>query len=439
MRSMRCTVPALTLGLILATAPVVDAQQTEVFAVYGKVILHPAHNHPASPDTVRVTNLSTGDLLTAAVGTVEVGNYGVVFMDLTNGRAAAVGDSVVADLFSAAGEHLVSMAPRAVTAQEIADYGMVLSLPRFDGTLSFVAGTVTVPTGAPLAGMAVQVTDVLLSAVVNSTTTDAAGYYAMGLDLGPYSVELVPPAGSLYIGEYYDDIPSHDPANAAQAERLLLGMPTLRDDIDFELAEGGTFSGTVVDAQDGTPIFYADVYPFVFGATGLLRMTESQPGSGFTSVALPPGDYGAVVMEVGGYLDEFYLEAATLAEADPFAVPTGTNTPGIDFTLGRDPITVGNENPLPLAFVLGKPQPNPFNAGTVLSYDVQRTLSLRLSIFDIHGRLVRVLVDDAVTAGTYRATWDGRDAGGEHAAAGVYLIKLEGAGQSQLRRAVLMR
>ena len=79
------------------------------------------------------------------------------------------------------------------------------------------------------------------------------------------------------------------------------------------------------------------------------------------------------------------------------------------------------------------------NAGTSISYDVQRSLDLRLAIFDVHGRMVRVLVDDEVSAGTHDATWDGRDASGERLANGVYLIRLEGDGRAQLRRTVLMR
>jgi hypothetical protein len=41
------------------------------------------------------------------------------------------------------------------------------------------------------------------------------------------------------------------------------------------------------------------------------------------------------------------------------------------------------------------------------------------------GRRVAVLVDGALEAGAHEAVWDGRDAAGRPAAAGVYLYRLD--------------
>jgi hypothetical protein len=68
--------------------------------------------------------------------------------------------------------------------------------------------------------------------------------------------------------------------------------------------------------------------------------------------------------------------------------------------------------------------PNPFNAGTKISYDVEVEGAVRLDVFDACGRLVRTLVDGVQSAGRHTAFWDGRDARGSDVASGVYLLRL---------------
>jgi hypothetical protein len=52
---------------------------------------------------------------------------------------------------------------------------------------------------------------------------------------------------------------------------------------------------------------------------------------------------------------------------------------------------------------------------------------VRLALYDLSGRLVRVLVDEQKAMGWRTADWDGRDGNGRIAPAGVYLARLTGA------------
>jgi flagellar hook assembly protein FlgD len=52
----------------------------------------------------------------------------------------------------------------------------------------------------------------------------------------------------------------------------------------------------------------------------------------------------------------------------------------------------------------------------------------RLEIFDLRGRLVRVLVDEVLSAGRYEVMWDGTDSSGRAMASGVYLSRFEADG-----------
>ncbi|MCY4605351.1 MAG: T9SS type A sorting domain-containing protein, partial [Gemmatimonadetes bacterium] len=82
---------------------------------------------------------------------------------------------------------------------------------------------------------------------------------------------------------------------------------------------------------------------------------------------------------------------------------------------------------VPEAFQLHGNWPNPFNANTIIAFDVARTAPVRLVVYDVLGRRVRTLYGgETLTAGHYRTSWNGRDDEGRSAASGVYLYQLSG-------------
>ncbi len=84
--------------------------------------------------------------------------------------------------------------------------------------------------------------------------------------------------------------------------------------------------------------------------------------------------------------------------------------------------------------------PNPFQARTVLAYDLARQGRVELRIYDVSGRLVRSLVPGAVqAAGHHSVEWDGRDLAGGATVAGLYFGRLEAGGESNVRRLVRIR
>jgi hypothetical protein len=88
----------------------------------------------------------------------------------------------------------------------------------------------------------------------------------------------------------------------------------------------------------------------------------------------------------------------------------------------------------PLAFRLGPVSPNPCSGPAAISFVLPRPGKARLQLFSADGRLVRTLVDAERPAGAGAAFWDGRDAGGRRAAAGVYFLDLEAGGEKLVRR-----
>lgn len=83
--------------------------------------------------------------------------------------------------------------------------------------------------------------------------------------------------------------------------------------------------------------------------------------------------------------------------------------------------------------------PNPFNPETTIRFTLDRRGQASLLIYDVSGRLVRRLVDDELAAGPHEVLWDGRDQSGRSVTPGVYFSCLESAGQSAMRKVVLMK
>ncbi len=69
--------------------------------------------------------------------------------------------------------------------------------------------------------------------------------------------------------------------------------------------------------------------------------------------------------------------------------------------------------------------PNPFNPSTRIAFDLPRDMNVRLSIYDIRGHLVKMLVDESLSAGSQEILWDGSDSRGGNVSSGIYLYRLE--------------
>mgnify|MGYP001149362602 CR=1 FL=1 len=93
----------------------------------------------------------------------------------------------------------------------------------------------------------------------------------------------------------------------------------------------------------------------------------------------------------------------------------------------------------PNQFALHPNSPNPFNAQTVIRFDLPEDRPVRLELYDSAGRLARVLVDGPQPAGSHAVTWDGLDADGTAVASGVYFARLQAGSFVAVRKALLVR
>jgi hypothetical protein len=80
--------------------------------------------------------------------------------------------------------------------------------------------------------------------------------------------------------------------------------------------------------------------------------------------------------------------------------------------------------------------PNPFGAHTGLVFTLAHQSDIRVDVFDVSGRRMRTLERPGAIAGEHVLVWDGHDAHGHAAAAGVYLARYRVGGREGTTRLV---
>ncbi|MDZ4698917.1 MAG: ethylbenzene dehydrogenase-related protein [Rhodothermales bacterium] len=89
---------------------------------------------------------------------------------------------------------------------------------------------------------------------------------------------------------------------------------------------------------------------------------------------------------------------------------------------------------LPRRTALGQNYPNPFTGATSIEVEIAEPAFTRLDVLDLHGRVVRTLLQESLAPGPYRIPFDSRDL-----ASGSYFYRLTNGAYSETRAMVLVR
>jgi len=82
--------------------------------------------------------------------------------------------------------------------------------------------------------------------------------------------------------------------------------------------------------------------------------------------------------------------------------------------------------------------PNPFKDYTTLRIEVAEKGNYSIEIFDIQGRLIKILAKETIQSGAYYIDWDGTDSNGSRLSAGVYYFRMTGEGLNLNLKVVMM-
>lgn len=91
-------------------------------------------------------------------------------------------------------------------------------------------------------------------------------------------------------------------------------------------------------------------------------------------------------------------------------------------------------NQLPLKYVLSNNYPNPFNPTTTISYQLPKSSFVKLSIFDITGRLIETLVNENKNAGYYSVNWDAHNV-----VSGIYIYRIYAGEFSRVKKCLVVK
>ena len=130
--------------------------------------------------------------------------------------------------------------------------------------------------------------------------------------------------------------------------------------------------------------------------------------------------YEFVILEVNGASCQFALD-------------------DIYWSGGGELMKVSTTNSLLEEFVLKDNYPNPFNPVTTLRYEIAVNTNVKITIYDMMGRLVKILTDKMEMAGYKSIKWNGTNDRNEPVSAGLYLYTIQAGDYRKTRKMVLIK
>jgi hypothetical protein len=114
------------------------------------------------------------------------------------------------------------------------------------------------------------------------------------------------------------------------------------------------------------------------------------------------------------------------------------NITGLSFS-SSGPQSVNSETVLPVTYTLSQNYPNPFNPSTTLEYSIPKASNVKVTVYNILGEVVDLLVNSYQQAGNYKVTWNAGKI-----SSGVYFYELKAVSSSgeeftQMKKMVMLK
>lgn len=187
----------------------------------------------------------------------------------------------------------------------------------------------------------------------------------------------------------------------------------------------------------------------VFGEQSLISLGQFDA---FLAKINPEGDWAAPLQAGGAgndYCNGIVSQGASLYLTGSFSQNAGfdditpTNAGGADVFVAMVLANTSVEDDLqtaPPAFLLESVSPNPFSSSVTLDFSVAKAGDrFTLSIYDLRGRRVAILLNSSLASGTHSVVWDGRDDRGSLLPSGMYFARLQNGSRSSARKLLLIR
>lgn len=227
-----------------------------------------------------------------------------------------------------------------------------------------------------------------------------------------------------------DEGATWEAVNTGLGNLFIESLEISRDNVLFAGSDGGVFrsvdDGDTWEAVHDSVLEGKNIRALVSNSNFALFAGTHESGV-FRSL-----NHGATWESVSEGLTNLDVHALVITHEDvQFAATVGGGV------FRRDAATdVANEEEatVPAEFELAANYPNPFNPSTRISYALPEQAAVNLSVFDVTGRLVKVLVDASQPAGSYNVNFDAATL-----PSGIYFYRLKTSQFSESRQMVLLR
>jgi hypothetical protein len=98
-----------------------------------------------------------------------------------------------------------------------------------------------------------------------------------------------------------------------------------------------------------------------------------------------------------------------------------------------------NEDQISPANLLAQNYPNPFNPETTISFSIAQDDHVEITIYNLRGEKIKVLLREQREAGYYSVIWDGSDDQGNKVASGIYFYSINTSQYSAARKMVMIK
>ena len=88
----------------------------------------------------------------------------------------------------------------------------------------------------------------------------------------------------------------------------------------------------------------------------------------------------------------------------------------------------------PTEFELFPAHPNPFNPETTIRFTVPKLSGVKLSIYDIQGRLVETLLNKQILSGAHGVQWNATEL-----STGIYFVFLDSSDKKEMQKIIYMK
>jgi hypothetical protein len=84
-------------------------------------------------------------------------------------------------------------------------------------------------------------------------------------------------------------------------------------------------------------------------------------------------------------------------------------------------------------------KPNPLNPKADISFTLTQPGRVTIAIYDLHGRLVRRVLDENRAVGTQSVAWNGSDASDRRVASGTYYVRIQATQGEEVRAVTVVK